>query len=117
VTTCVPSTTVGGDPLANVTHPANPVVWYAGPGADVPLGGKYDPLNNNPVKGLEAYGTDIRWDVANTGFNCIDGATGAVRPGGFINGRVYRVQFLIHDGDQNKVGGDAGESCAIIALP
>jgi hypothetical protein len=30
-------------------------------------------------------------------------------------GHVYRVQILIHDGDQNGTGGDAGQSCAIIA--
>src|SRR5206468_3321462 len=29
-------------------------------------------------------------------------------------GHVYRVQFMVHDGDQNKVGGDTGEGCATV---
>jgi hypothetical protein len=28
------------------------------------------------------------------------------------DGHVYRFQFIVHDGDQNKAGGDCGEGCA-----
>jgi len=28
-----------------------------------------------------------------------------------IPGRSYRIQVLVHDGDQNKAGGDSGEAC------
>src|SRR5262249_9484873 len=34
VTTCTVATTVGIDPLVNVTHPSSPTVWNAGPDAD-----------------------------------------------------------------------------------
>ena len=26
-------------------------------------------------------------------------------------GHSYRIQVMVHDGDQNKVGGDSGEAC------
>jgi hypothetical protein len=28
-----------------------------------------------------------------------------------ILNHVYRFQFMVHDGDQNKVGGDSGQAC------
>jgi Flp pilus assembly protein TadG len=28
-------------------------------------------------------------------------------------GHTYRMEFMIHDGDQNKVGGDSGEACVV----
>ena len=64
-----------------------------------------DPAKNNqnygnghtaPADALskaEAYGTEVRWDI---------------RLG---VGRNYRFQVMVHDGDQNKIGGDAGEAC------
>jgi len=30
---------------------------------------------------------------------------------GFIQGHTYRLYFMVHDGDQNKTGGDAGQAC------
>jgi len=41
----------------------------------------------------EAYGTEVRWDIR-------------LEPG-----HNYRFQVMVHDGDQNKIGGDAGEAC------
>jgi hypothetical protein len=41
----------------------------------------------------EAYGTEVRWDIR------------------LEVGHNYRFQVMVHDGDQNKVGGDAGEAC------
>ena len=32
-------------------------------------------------------------------------------------GHTYRLQFMVHDGDQNKVGGDCGEACTTITMP
>jgi hypothetical protein len=40
------------------------------------------------------YGTELRFEV------------------GLISGHSYRLQVIVHDGDQNK-GGDSGEACAI----
>lgn len=59
--------------------------WNLGTGADpVPTG-----LAN------EGYGAEARWTVSLTA------------------GHSYRVQVLVHDGDQNKGGGDSGEACAL----
>jgi hypothetical protein len=99
----VPSTTVDADPAKNITKTKNPVTWFAGPDAEPPLGG-YETLANSD---LESYGAEIRWNV-----NLI---TCNGQP--LQAGHVYRVQFLVHDGDQNNAGGDSAQSCAIIALP
>jgi hypothetical protein len=34
--------------------------------------------------------------------------------GTFQKNHIYRLQFMIHDGDQNKSGGDVGQSCTTI---
>jgi len=49
----------------------------------------------------EGYGAAISWTVADLGVQ---------------EGRTYRVQFMVHDGDQNKSGGDVGEQCAIVHI-
>jgi hypothetical protein len=54
--------------------------------------------NGDPVPtGLtnQGYGAEVRWNVA------------------LAPGRSYRVQVLVHDGDQNKGGGDSGEACVL----
>jgi len=33
------------------------------------------------------------------------------------SGHTYRFQFMGHDGDQNKSGGDVGEACVNVAVP
>jgi hypothetical protein len=43
----------------------------------------------------EGYGAEVVWNVP------------------FTAGHSYRVQVLVHDGDQNKAGGDAGEACVL----
>src|SRR5262245_22701866 len=68
-----------------------------------------DPAKNNwnidggdPVPaGLvnEGYGAEVRWDVDRLGL---------------IPGHSYRLYFMVHDGDQNKSGGDVGHGCAIL---
>ena len=64
-----------------------------------------DPMKNNwnltggdaPPSGLanEGYGAEARWNVQLT------------------PGHSYRLQVLVHDGDQNKGGGDSGEACVL----
>jgi hypothetical protein len=64
-----------------------------------------DPTKNNwnlaggdPVPaGLtnQGYGAEVRWSVPLT------------------PGHSFRVQVLVHDGDQNKAGGDSGEACVL----
>jgi hypothetical protein len=64
-----------------------------------------DPLKNNANYGNghtapagaitkpEAYGAEVRWDIR------------------LEVGHNYRFQVMVHDGDQNKIGGDSGEAC------
>jgi hypothetical protein len=53
---------------------------------------------NDPVPaGLkdEGWSAEVRWGVI------------------FQPGHSYRLQVIVHDGDQNKVGGDCGEACIV----
>jgi hypothetical protein len=70
-----------------ITPDADPAKngWSLGTGADAPPSG----LSN------EGYGAEARWNVTLT------------------PGRSYRLQVIVHDGDQNKVGGDSGEACVL----
>jgi hypothetical protein len=58
--------------------------WNLGGGDTVPSG-----LTN------QGYGAEARWSVP------------------LIAGHSYRVQAIVHDGDQNKAGGDSGEACVL----
>jgi hypothetical protein len=58
--------------------------WTLGGGDPVPTG-----LMN------QGYGAEVRWSVPLTA------------------GHSYRVQVIVHDGDQNKAGGDCGEACVL----
>lgn len=90
-----------------------PNATVADPGSgntNAQLGPNADPFTTNiPNAGNgEKYNAEIRWNVA----NLTDQAGGALQ-----NGHKYRVQFIVHDGDQNKTGGDVGEACVVITLP
>jgi hypothetical protein len=80
-------------PVVTVTPDADPAKnnWNVDGGDPAPPG-----LTN------EGYGAEIVWDMDALGL---------------IEGHVYRVQVVVHDGDQNKVGGDTGESCATVFVP
>jgi len=58
--------------------------WNLGGGDPVPAGLKD-----------EGYGTEVVWNVPLT------------------PGHSYRIQTMVHDGDQNKAGGDSGEACVL----
>ena len=49
----------------------------------------------------DGYGTVVSWDVAQLGL---------------IPGHTYRILVMVHDGDQNKTGGDAGELCTTLVI-
>ena len=77
-----------------VTPDSDPVVnnWNLGPGSDaVPT----------PTPTNQGYGAECRWDL--TKFN-------------FIAGHRYRLYFMVHDGDQNKTGGDVGQDCVYFTM-
>ena len=50
----------------------------------------------------DKYGALVSWDVDKLGL---------------LPGHIYRLQFMVHDGDQNKIGGDVGQSCTTIIMP
>jgi len=85
-----------------VDNTKNPSVTSITPGAD--------PAKNHKVVGLGGvapdastqdfgYTADVVWDISTLGLT---------------PGHPYRAQFMVHDGDQNKGGGDVGEACVII---
>jgi hypothetical protein len=76
-----------------ITTDADPAqnVTDLGPGIPVPTG----------VQSL-GYMSLVRWDVSTLGLQ---------------HGHSYRVQFMVHDGDQNQSGGDAGENCVNLTVP
>ncbi len=57
-------------------------------------GTNYGNGDTPPATGMDQqYGAEVRWDLR-------------LEPG-----KNYRFQVMVHDGDQNKVGGDTGEAC------
>jgi hypothetical protein len=74
-------------------------VWNLGPGSDpVP---PYH-IGNDDTD----YGAEARWDV-NT----------LVSQGYMQSGHTYRVEFIVHDGDATKEGGDVDERCGTVRIP
>jgi hypothetical protein len=67
-----------------------------GAGADTP-----------PVSvGGEGYSAEVRWSL-----------TDLYNQGVLIPGHIYRFYVMVHDGDQNKSGGDAGQAAYDYTLP
>jgi hypothetical protein len=80
--------------VVTVTPNPDPVKnnWNLGAGSDpVPTA-----LKN------EGYGAEVRWDISKLGL---------------LSGHTYRLYFMVHDGDQNKTGGDAGHACGFVTMP
>jgi hypothetical protein len=52
----------------------------------------------NPPSSLHDFGfsTEIVWSIADLGLDPT---------------HSYRIQVMVHDGDQNKTGGDVGQAC------
>jgi hypothetical protein len=73
--------------------------WNLGPGSDpVPTP---TPIN-------QGYGAEVRWDISQ-----LHDENGIPLQGG----HTYRLYFMVHDGDQNNSGGDAGQGCTYITIP
>jgi hypothetical protein len=60
------------------------------------LGPGSDPVPAGLVN--QGYGAEVRWDLSTLNLT---------------PGHQYRLYFMVHDGDQNKTGGDVGQDCAI----
>ncbi len=86
------------DPTANKSNlgsGADPLPSTAGATADAGMGPKMMPMPMPmPMTCNENYSAELRFEV------------------GLISGHSYRLQVVVHDGDQNK-GGDSGEACAV----
>ncbi len=56
-----------------------------------------------PPAGLrdEGFSAEARWNVAELGLQA---------------GHTYRIQMMVHDGDQTRSGGDAGQNCALVRV-
>jgi hypothetical protein len=70
-----------------------------------------DPPQNN----LNLGGIAAPVGVQNEGFSSV--VSWEVSRLGLKSGHSYRLQFMVHDGDQNKTGGDAGQNCVNIQIP
>src|SRR5262249_30901098 len=77
----------GNDPATN--H------WNLGAGADPVPSGLVD----------QGFGAEVVWAAQGVGGL------------GLLHGHVYRLEFMVHDGDQNNSGGDVGEACANMYIP
>jgi|GEM_PF-2100475 len=72
------------------------------------LGSGSDPfLLPAPLKD-QGYSSEVRWNVS----DLKDNLGLALK-----SGHTYRLYFMVHDGDQNKSGGDVGQACGTITLP
>ena len=67
----------------------DPATQYQWTGIPTPTGG---------FPNSDGYGAEVVWTVDSLGFQ---------------SGHTYRVQIMVHDGDQNGSGGDVGEGCAV----
>jgi hypothetical protein len=78
-------------PKASVTVDADPAMnnWNLGVGIPAPSSANL------------GWGSLSSWDVGRLGL---------------LPGHSYRLQFMVHDGDQNKAGGDVGENCVNIQM-
>src|SRR6266511_397579 len=80
------------------------------PGADPPANSTFGPGADTPPSGIsyEKYRTEVRWNLA----SLKDENGNPVSAG-----HAYRILFMVHDGDQNKTGGDVGEACVNLIFP
>jgi len=96
--------TVDADPSPNTT---------LGPGAD--------PIPSGMT--TEGYIAEVRWNVDDLKVDTATGTGTNAQLGGTVvslsslAGHTFRVQFMVHDGDQNKSGGDVGQNCTAVAIP
>ena len=83
--------------VRTVDSTTSPPTVSVTPDAD-PAKNDWNLIVNDPVPtGVknEGWSSEVRWGVT------------------FQPGHSYRLQVIVHDGDQNKVGGDCGEACIV----
>jgi hypothetical protein len=83
--------------VRTVDSTTSPATVSVTPDAD-PSKNDWNLIVNDPIPtGIknEGWSAEVRWGVI------------------FQAGHSYRLQVIVHDGDQNKVGGDCGEACIV----
>lgn len=85
-------------PTVTVTCDVDPVKnnWNLGAGSDAPPAGT----------ATEGYGAEVRWSLADL-----------QSQGYIVPGHTYRFYVIVHDGDQNKSGGDCGQASFTYSIP
>jgi hypothetical protein len=89
--------------VRTVDQTRTPWVVSITPDAD-PSQNSWNGIPDAPPGGFgrsEGYSTELVWNVDSLGLT---------------PGHSYRMQFMMHDGDQNKAGGDVGEACVMMVV-
>jgi hypothetical protein len=105
------------------TKPVNSNGWILGANADaIP---STDAFGGTTTSFNEGYGSEVKWNATQSGGTFLQawvptnstGSTGSYQS--LQTGRIYRVQSITHDTDQNKTsgGGDTGEVCTTFTVP
>jgi hypothetical protein len=87
--------------------------WKAATQSETSITPDADPAKNNWSLGAGAdpaptsvtsqgYTSEVVWSTSSLGL---------------IPGHAYRLQVVVHDGDQNQTGGDVGEACVNMVIP
>jgi len=91
--------------VRTVNKTKSPAVITVTPDADPPTNswnlGSGDPAPSGLTN--EGWGAEVRWNVDDL-----------VAAGRMLLGHTYRLQFMVHDGDQTGTGGDSGQNCVNI---
>jgi hypothetical protein len=90
--------------VRTVDNTRSPAVVTVTPDAD-PAKNNWDLDGGDPAPaGLtnQGYGAELVWNISELNL---------------IAGHTYRLYFMVHDGDQNKSGGDVGQGCTTIRIP
>src|SRR5262249_53013229 len=113
----IPPTPIAPDGLCGVWKGAVKTIDSTKAPTKVTITPDGDPAKNNfnpgagsdPVPpGLihQGYGAEARWSIDD------------LKAAGILeSGKSYRLQFMVHDGDQNKSGGDVGQACVNVVVP
>jgi len=95
--------TVTGTTVTTASDPAKNICPAVGStGAGIP-----DPMPTLQTTNYETgYCAEAIWNI------------GALQAAGILQaGHSYRLQYMVHDGDQNKTGGDVGQNCVNVTVP
>lgn len=87
-----------GNPYREIKPAVNPSennAWALGPQADLPPTGL----------AYQEFAAQVTWDVREL-----------IKNGILLPDHSYRLQFMVHDGDQNKTGGDVGQACVYLKV-